>query len=164
MITETDLFARNRKGNTIAEKIDLSGDCWVWTAYVKPNGYGTLTIDRRPLLAHRVVWEALVEPIPEGMDIDHLCHNDAVERGECEGGDSCLHRRCVNPDHMEPVTRKENLSRGFSRSSKTECRAGHPYSSENTYIHPRRGHRQCKTCGNARGREYWARKKAEACH
>ena len=53
----------------------------------------------------------LVGAIPHGYDIDHVCHNAAAVAGRCAGGDSCIHRRCVNPDHLEPVTRRENTLR-----------------------------------------------------
>lgn len=71
--------------------VDASGDCWEWTAHVQENGYGRWQNE----WAHRKVWEFLVGPIPKGLDVDHLCMN----------------KRCVNPDHLEPVTRAENMRR-----------------------------------------------------
>jgi hypothetical protein len=71
-------------------------DCWLWTGCVGDGGYGQVTIAQRRHKAHRAVYELLVGPIPEGLDLDHLCRV----------------RRCVNPDHLEPVTRSENLRRG----------------------------------------------------
>jgi len=71
-------------------------------------------------------------PIPEGLDLDHLCRN----------------RWCVNPEHVEPVTRRENLIRGQTtiaqNVSKTHCPAGHAYDETNTYYY--RGMRQCRIC------------------
>src|SRR5690242_12375628 len=79
-------------------------DCWHWTGARNPNGYGLISEFGRSKLAHRVVYEALCEPIPLGLDLDHTCHN-ADEA--CPGGRACTHRRCVNPWHLEVVTNEE---------------------------------------------------------
>jgi hypothetical protein len=69
------------------------------------------------------------------MHIDHLCRNT----------------KCVNPEHLEPVTIRENLLRGIGPSAKhavkTHCPAGHEYSGDNLYVHPVKGMRYCRTCG-----------------
>lgn len=70
-------------------------DCWLWTGYVAAGGYGEFHLAGRTRKAHRVAYELLVGPVPEGLDLDHLCRV----------------RRCVNPEHLEPVTRQENLRR-----------------------------------------------------
>src|SRR5215471_9832391 len=71
--------------------------CWDWDGPKTENGYGLVHHDWRRLRAHRAMYELLVGPIPAELTIDHLCRN----------------RRCVNPAHMEPVTRAENVKRGF---------------------------------------------------
>lgn len=80
-------------------KVDLSGDCWLWTAAIdKTTGYGKFHAGegRRIANAHRWSYEHFVGPVPAGLDLDHLCRV----------------RHCVRPDHLEPVTRRVNLLRG----------------------------------------------------
>ena len=127
------------------------GECWPWTGSLSTNGYGQiedLATDgtRRPRRAHRVVYEALVGPIPDGLDLDHTCH---TRDRSCPGGDTCPHRACCNPAHLEPVTRSVNLKRGRNRwREKTHCPQGHAYDAENTRFY--RGRRYCRTCQNTK--------------
>ena len=73
--------------------------CWRWLAAKSHDGYGRFrTSDRRTIIAHRMAYEMCVGPIPEKMTLDHLCRN----------------RLCMNPAHMEVVTRGENTSRGWA--------------------------------------------------
>ncbi len=115
--------------------------CWIWTGAKQSGGYGTYA----GKLAHRLVYEVLVGPIPRGLLLDHECHNSSG----CSGGPSCPHRLCVNPEHLNPTTLVENVmnGQGFGavNSRKTECPAGHPYSPDNTWVSVA-GHRQCRTC------------------
>jgi len=110
--------------------------CWEWTASKDASGYGRFD---KSLRAHRVAYELKAGPIPDGLDLDHLCRN----------------RACVRPDHLEPVTRSENLRRsplmGVGHTSMTHCKRGHEFSDENTY-HSSAGKRHCRTC-----RADWAR-------
>lgn len=121
--------------------------CWLWTGTVNPGGYGCVGFHKKTRGAHKVSYLLKHGTIPDGMDLDHLCRV----------------RSCVNPDHLEPVTRSENLRRGeagdnLARAalSKTHCPAGHPYSGTNLYICPR-GHRDCVTCQRQRVRDWRAR-------
>lgn len=120
-------------------KVDKSGDCWEWTAFLTPDGYGRFGLDGAIVAAHRTAYELVVGPIPDGLQIDHLCRN----------------RKCVNPDHLEPVTQLENARRGFW-ATKTHCKHGHEFTPENTYIRPT-GARQCRTCNRAAVATYKAR-------
>jgi hypothetical protein len=107
-------------------------DCVLWRGRLSPEGYGVVWISGRQRYAHREAYEHVNGQIRNGLEIDHLCRN----------------RACVNPGHMEPVTRKENILRGESPAAKNarkaECHVGHPFTPENTY--PRRNGRECIQC------------------
>lgn len=114
----------------IIAKIDVvPGLCWIWTG--KPNGwgYGVAYVGRRMQLAHRGVWQFLVGQIPEGLDLDHVCRV----------------RMCVNPDHLEPVTRSVNVARGAHWAGiamrHNHCRRGH-----NDWADNGPGKRVCRVC------------------
>lgn len=119
--------------------------CWVWSGAPNTSGYGMLRIDRKTSqLAHRVGYELLVGPIPEGLQLDHLCRN----------------RLCVNPAHLEPVDSRTNTLRGETlaarQAAQTHCVHGHPFSGENLTV-TRFGKRRCNTCNRERAREQRAR-------
>lgn len=117
----------------MAKVAKRSDGCWQWTSFVRPDGYPMFRFGQRAIRAHRFAYELLVGPIPEGMQLDHLCRN----------------RACVNPTHREPVTHRENIMRGLAPTAqnarKTHCKRGHPLEGDNVYRSPR-GHRTCRTC------------------
>jgi hypothetical protein len=134
----------------------LSG-CWLWNGGLNPKGYGQMRRDNRRLQVHRYAYELLVGPIPEGLELDHLC------RVRC----------CVRPDHLEPVTHAENLRRArgtprrpaeryipTGRPAKTRCKRGHDFTPENTHFTGKQ--RQCKECKRERSRQWYARKHGRA--
>lgn len=132
--------------------------CILWTAALADNGYGQWSEgrrdDKRSVRAHRWAYEHWVGPIPEGYTADHLCHN--ADRS-CLGGDTCPHRRCANPLHLEPVPILINIRRSHRHNAnKQGCPHGHPYDEANTYVTPV-GLRTCRTC--RRERNYRARAK-----
>jgi hypothetical protein len=91
----------------IVERIEVSSDCWLWTGSTNNDGYGHVKTDEGPTRGvHRVIWEALVGPIPEGLSLDHMCRV----------------RNCVNPDHLRPVTHAENVR---ADQVKAQCKYGH---------------------------------------
>lgn len=114
-------------------KVDATGDCWEWTASRTRNGYGWFLESKgKAKVAHRWAYENLVGPIPDGLQIDHLCRN----------------RACCNPDHLDPVPRLENVcrgSRGRAKPRKTHCPQGHPYAGTNLLILGD-GQRRCLIC------------------
>jgi hypothetical protein len=125
-------------------KVDRSGECWIWTGSLVGGGYGMYSISQNEhQIAHRFAWESVNGPIPEGLELDHTCHSrDAA----CVGGEACLHRRCVRPAHLEPVTPAENNRRTMPyRVVKTNCRNGHEFIPQNTG-RDQNGHRYCRTC------------------
>src|SRR5439155_25368097 len=87
------------KDGPLPEYAPELGRCWIWTGTLW-DGYGTMAINRRSqpgsYTAHRLIYQFLRGPIPNGMTLDHLCRV----------------RNCVRPDHLEPVTLRENLIRG----------------------------------------------------
>ena len=116
-------------------------------------GYGRAWFKRKMTLAHRLLYEMMVGPIPDGYHIDHLCKNVT----------------CVNPDHLEPVTPGENARRsaagmrsGAQKMARTECPHGHPFNETNTYRYSGNNGRQCRSCHAVSQRRYTARRKAEA--
>lgn len=90
----------------------IDTECWVWTGARFTVGYGQHTVNSAPVYAHRFSYELSMGPIPEGLTIDHLCHNADPD---CPGG-KCAHKLCVNPTHLEPVSIVENFRRGRERT------------------------------------------------
>lgn len=121
-------------------QVDPDG-CWTWTALLTELGYGRFSVNKRNHPAHRWLYEYLRGPLPRSLDVDHLCHNADPD---CRGGSTCLHRRCVNPAHLEAVSRRENTLRGKAipaiNARKTHCPRGHAYD----VIEPNR--RGCSVC------------------
>ncbi len=130
-------------------KVERTDTCWLWVGATNSRGYGCWGVEGVSHLAHRVAYEVLVGPIPEGLTIDHLCFN----------------KLCVNPAHLEPVTRRENIRRAYELSKPTHCPQGHEYSERNTYLKPRAGghlNRICRLCAYQATKRNRAKKKAAA--
>jgi HNH endonuclease len=108
----------------------MSG-CWIWVGDRSQKGYARIGRGRAPAV-HRLIYRLMRGPIPDGLQLDHLCRV----------------RACVNPNHLELVTRKENILRGIgptaNNARKTHCPRGHIYDDSNTYHS--RGQRECRTC------------------
>ena len=124
-------------------RVDATSGCWLWVGTKTGDGYGQIQADNRLLYVHRVSYEAHVGAIPPGMVIDHLCRV----------------RACLNPEHLEVVTRGVNNLRGVGcmavNAARTRCVNGHDYTPENTYIRPGgAGHRDCRQCKRDRTRAW----------
>lgn len=119
-------------------EVDDNG-CWIWQASKNRAGYGQTYAWRRGWLAHRLSYTVIVGRIPFGFEIDHLCRT----------------RACINPAHLEPVTKDENLRR--QGLAVTRCPRGHKYTPENI-LRTRTG-RACRQCDRARSREWRAAKR-----
>lgn len=139
----------NRKERILSRvgKDNLSG-CWIWRGYLGSVGYGkfheTVCGEQITIGAHRASYEEFRGEIPNGYQIDHLCRN----------------RACVNPEHLEAVSQRENVLRGIGRAAenhkKTQCVRGHDFDSKNTYIWlTKSGNtmRQCRKCNALRQAE-----------
>ncbi len=107
----------------IIARADMTGDCWVMPS----KRYSRVRVGGRLVVAHRVMYESLVGPIPDGLELDHLCGT----------------KQCVNPHHLEPVTHVVNCRRYFDTI--THCPSGHEYTDENTRLN-KHGHRVCRIC------------------
>ena len=118
------------------QKVDTSGECWMWTAATNSQGYGRYRLDGKIRRAHVVSYVFANGDIPEGMLVLHSCDNPG----------------CVRPEHLRCGSQSDNaldaVARGRHRySGKTECVNGHPLNEGNTYMW--NGWRKCRACNSA---------------
>lgn len=122
---------RRQLDQTLDERFDekytvAENGCWIWTATTNGHGYGCFSVNRKHIYAHRYAYIRYKGPIPDGLQLDHLCEV----------------KSCVNPDHLEAVTRSQNIRRIAERRG--TCERGHPWVPENLM---RRGEGQtCRIC------------------
>ncbi len=126
-----------------ADRIVIQDACWVWTGATTSRGYGQVRLPlplaeqfgRSHMVTHRLAYELVVGPVPEGLELDHLCRN----------------RACLLPSHLEPVDHRENVLRGVGptavNAAKATCDLGHELTPRSD------GGRRCKTCTAARRAE-----------
>lgn len=124
------------------------GPCWVWTGPILPTGYGYMGTHKGPGRAHLFMWHMTHGAVPDGLELDHLCRV----------------RHCVRPDHLEPVTHRENMLRSpitgpGINARKTHCIHGHEFTPENTYV-TKKGQRYCRACQRRRDEAYRQRRRA----
>jgi hypothetical protein len=140
MLTESEslrFWEKVNKSGPISRCRPDLGACWLWTSYINERGYGRFFMRGKSRKAQIISWMSIRGPIPQGKVLDHLCRVLA----------------CVNPSHLEIVTQKENVLRGYSLPAinfrKTYCINGHPLFGKNCYLHPRRDgrmERECRIC------------------
>lgn len=151
-MTESALYTLRALSRLYAKlSEDKKTGCWNWTGRKIWNGYGVFSYKgKNSMLVHRAAYEMLVGPIPEGMQIDHLCENKV----------------CFNPDHLEPVTNRVNQLRNTEHwvsknAMKTHCKRGHEFNEENTRMVPRDGGKRwarlCVPCERIRYQENYER-------
>lgn len=129
----------------LLSRINAAASCWTWDGWHNDAGYPYVRYEGRDQPAHRVVYKLLVGPIPEGLELDHLCVNPA----------------CVRPAHQEPVTHAENMRRIASRQ--TSCRReGHDWTDPRNVRTRPNGRRYCAECDRINLRQRYAARKAAA--
>jgi HNH endonuclease len=132
----------------IRANVSVENGCWLWNGVSSSTGYGTLRVNGPTRLAHRVSYEAFVGTIPPGYQIDHLCRVPA----------------CVNPDHLEAVTPRENIRRSGTLAAITQrtgtCQRGHEMN--DAYVRPGGRKRMCRSCKQERDRTYYWRRQQVA--
>ena len=125
-------------------------DCKLWDKSIGSTGYGQIGREGKMWKAHRWVWTQANGPIPAGMFVDHNCHNEALKRGECEAG-KCMHRQCVNLDHLRLVSSRDNFMAGAGNiDNKETCPKGHSYKDERNIMIRKSGKRECAECNRQR--------------
>lgn len=141
------------------QRVDRSGECWIWTGVKTPLGYGRMYYDGRLQYVHRISYVWAKGAIPDGTEIDHLCRT----------------RACVRPDHLEAVSHRLNTLRGNGfcalaargerpagsgtpRGHAETCRRGHPRIPENVHV-DQCGQWKCRVCERERGRRRYADKR-----
>lgn len=119
-------------------KVRFTPTCWEWKSNFNGTGYGRIKVGRKNIAAHRWAYEFCRGPIAEGMTLDHLCRN----------------RKCINPEHLEEVSLKENILRGTAPSAQyarsINCKWGHP-------LEQGKRQRFCRTCARKSGLAFYCR-------
>jgi hypothetical protein len=158
IMSKPDKSVDERFWAKVEEPFDAINDCWVWKAARSQKGYGQFRIgprgagSNRNILAHVWAYEFFNGPVPKGNELHHICET----------------KSCVNPSHLEPLTRAEHMRRspnwrasmGARGRAKTHCRHGHPLSGNNLYLDGR-GRRNCRECHKLNARRFRARAKAK---
>jgi hypothetical protein len=124
--------------------------CWLWFGAPTAAGYGLLSVNNQRRYTHVIAYELAKGPVPPTLVVDHLCRNPC----------------CINPDHLEAVTQRENIARGLSAkttkarfAAMTHFKCGHAMTPDNTYIVGKRKERRCRTCNKADALKRWRDKR-----
>jgi hypothetical protein len=126
-----------RRGVVLSEN-----GCWLWQRTLKDAGYGYIKYEGKGWFVHRLAWTLVNGPIPDGLEVDHICYV----------------RNCLNPEHLQLATHQENSARRRNALGAT-CRAGHDLVPPNLYVAPGTRKRKCRICrSNYSHARYVARK------
>ena len=132
--TTKDLARFFSKIKVSAEHFYNGSPCWDWRLRLCKDGYGRFRIYKSQITAHRAAYIMFVSTNIDDLDADHLCRR----------------RHCVNPAHLEAVTRRINILRGTGAGARnavsTHCVNGHAFTPDNVYLDARTGYRRCRTC------------------
>lgn len=147
--------------------------CWHYTGKITVNGYAEFThglgkakrFKKAP--GHRAVYLWFKGAIPDGYVVDHMCHNEALN--DCTNPETCMHKRCLNPEHLRAITYSDNSKAGapISYNNRTHCLHGHELTENNigyriqskSPTSPK--YRYCKTCVNGKNNEARKARKAK---
>ena len=171
------LFTEDHCAYGLMNSIEDEDGCWIYQKNKTSSGYAIFSYggkeykDRVFGIGHRIVYLWHKGAIPDGWDIDHICHNEAVSNGRCTGGYACKHRACINPEHLRAVPHSENIKAGSKMSyrNRTHCLSGHKLSKwartyEKNDIRYKSGKATvsyCKLCNNESQRNTRRRKKMQ---
>lgn len=137
-------FRLDHEARFLSKVKKLENGCWEWTAFRSPAGYGKFGMFREQLwLAHRWAYTRWKGPIPEGIQVDHECHNADLS---CRGGPDCPHRGCVNPEHLSLKTARQNaIDSRYRKRDSSKCFNGHPYNRRSLFYY-KDGDKGCLIC------------------
>jgi hypothetical protein len=127
------------------DKVEKTSSCWVWKNAKDKDGYGIFWDQTKIIKAHRFSYQLFKDKIPQGLQINHLCKNTS----------------CVNPNHLEVVSCRENLMKGDTiakqNAEKTHCKRGHEFNNKNTRFF--KNERYCLPCHQELQRQYYISRK-----
>jgi hypothetical protein len=128
------VIQRKRRLASLLRRTKLDHGCIAWNGSIGDHGYGQYRTEDSNPTVHRMLWETFIGDIPEGYEVHHVCGN----------------RLCVNPFHLTVLSQTDHWRLGNSPSAKraraTQCKNGHEFTPENTYVRTKTGHRRCRKC------------------
>lgn len=128
----------------LTDSTEFTDTCWIWLGNLSASGYSLIKVDGKQTKAHRYFYELFIDNIADGLTIDHLCRN----------------KRCVNPEHLEPVSNRENIKRGIDARYGKYCARGHKR--DGNTVEYGSGGRTCLLCKSLLAKESYLRRKQHA--
>ncbi len=135
------LYSDSQIQKVYSQLMEAENGCWLWRGTLSLTGYTKLYLSKsRTEYVHRISYQISYGKIPDGLVLDHICHDPAV----CTDASKCQHRYCCNPRHLVAKTNADNARRNIN-AAKVRCPHGHPYAPGNTNTNAK-GHRRCIAC------------------